>query len=139
MNNDARVIHALDDADARSFSINVAGPAALLVAKVVKVAERRDRPARLKPKDGLDVLRLLRTTDPGLLGTKLVQLLANPLSGPVVAQALEDLRVLASEPDGLLPGLAATAERGFDDPDVLRMSMVILVREVLDVTNVRLP
>lgn len=139
VDHEVQVIGALDSADRRSFPISVAGPAALLVAKIVKVAERRDQPGRLKPKDGLDILRLLRTTDACRFGTKLAELLAHPLSGEVVAGALQDLRLLARDPDGLLPSLAAKAEEGFEDSDVLRMSMVVLVAEVLDVVKPGLP
>ena len=132
VDNRPHVLHALDDEDPRSFSIKVAGQAALLVAKVVKISERRAQPGRLKPKDGLDVLRLLRSTDAELMGTKLTELMANPLTSAIVGQALLDLRTLAEAPDGVLPVLAAKAEEGFDDPDVLAMSMVVLVGDVLD-------
>lgn len=131
LDNDVHMLRALDE-DPRSFSLKVAGPAALLVAKVVKVAERQAQPGRLKPKDGLDILRLLRATDANRLGAKLVELLANPLSGAVVGQAIENLRVLARDQEGLLPRLAAKAEEGFEDPDVLSMSMVVLVDDVLE-------
>lgn len=132
VDNQPHVIRALDNEDPRQFSIKVAGPAALLVAKVVKVSERRDQPARLKPKDGLDILRLLRATDADRTGAKLAELVANPLTSAVVGPALRDLGTLADGPDGLLPVLAAKAEAGFDDPDVLAMSMVVLVGDVLD-------
>jgi hypothetical protein len=130
VDNDVHVLRALDD-DPRSFALKVAGPAALLVAKVVKIAERRTQPGRLLPKDGLDVLRLLRATDVDELGAKLVELLQEPLSSAVVGRALEELRTLARDPDALLPRLAARAEEGFEDPDVLGMSMVVLVGDVL--------
>ncbi|USX49344.1 GSU2403 family nucleotidyltransferase fold protein [Lentzea sp. HUAS12] len=49
VDNELRVISALDSTDSRSFDIKVAGPGALLVSKVIKVAERREAPHRLKP------------------------------------------------------------------------------------------
>ncbi|WP_086819447.1 hypothetical protein [Allokutzneria sp. NRRL B-24872] len=58
-------IAALDPSDSRRARLRVAGPAALLVAKIVKIEERRATPHRLKPKDGLDVLRLLQVIDMG--------------------------------------------------------------------------
>lgn len=47
-------IDALDDEDGRAFEVAVAGPAALLVAKLHKIAERVDNPGRREDKDALD-------------------------------------------------------------------------------------
>jgi hypothetical protein len=132
VDNDVRVISALD-ADPRSFKIKVAGPAALVVSKVIKIAERqRQQPGRLKSKDGLDVLRLLRAeNDLSRLARSLQGLVSVELSSAVATQAVDELRVLAAGPDDLLPTLAAEAEAGFGDPDEIRMSMVVLVDELL--------
>jgi hypothetical protein len=64
-------ISALDMSDKRSFNAWVAGPAALLIAKVYKIHERLDRPNRLNDKDAHDIYRLLvATTDvPALAAT----------------------------------------------------------------------
>lgn len=131
VDNEVHVIGALDDGDARSFEIRVAGPAALIVSKVVKIAERREQPLRLKPKDGLDVLRLLRAVDTTRLARGLAALAVEELSSAVVEQAVKDLRGLAAGPDDLLPFLAAEAEAGFSDPDEIKMSMVTLVGDLL--------
>jgi hypothetical protein len=140
VDNEIQVIRALDSADARSFEIKVAGPAALIVSKVVKIAERRGQPHRLKPKDGLDVLRLLRAVDTARLARSLRNLALDRLSSKVVEQAVNDLRVLASAPDSLLPVLAADAELGFGDLDEIKMSMVTLVDDLLrEIDEVRPP
>jgi hypothetical protein len=49
--------------DPREFDIRLAGPAALLVAKLHKLGERslERTPKRMKDKDALDVLRILRS------------------------------------------------------------------------------
>ena len=57
------VIPALEEQDERRFEIAVAGRAALLVAKLHKLADRRDTPDRVEDKDALDVLRLLRASE----------------------------------------------------------------------------
>jgi hypothetical protein len=57
---DRRTIAALDPSDARQVTMWVAGPGALFVGKVHKIAERVDRSDRVRDKDALDVLRLLR-------------------------------------------------------------------------------
>lgn len=131
VDNEVRLIRALDPDDPRSFEIKVAGPAALVMSKVVKIAERREQPHRLKPKDGLDVLRLLRAIDTASLAASLVGIASDELSSAVVADAIKELRELAAGPEELLPRLAADAEMGFSDPDEIKMSMVALVDELL--------
>lgn len=58
---DVMSLTALDPQDPRAFDIRVAGPAALLLAKVHKIRDRSGS-ARGSDKDALDVLRLLRGT-----------------------------------------------------------------------------
>lgn len=59
---DVMRLTSLDPADTRAFDIRVAGPAALLIAKVHKISERHGT-NRKSDKDALDVLRLLRGTE----------------------------------------------------------------------------
>ncbi|MFD5826569.1 hypothetical protein [Lentzea sp. NPDC060358] len=140
VDNSVRVIGALNAADSRSFEIKVAGAGALIVSKITKISERRAQMHRLKPKDGLDVLRLLRTFDTAELARGLRDLVSHELSSAVTEQAVAELRVLAIGPDDLLPRLAAEAEAGFSDPDEIRMSMVVLVDDLIqefDAANVQ--
>ncbi|HMJ32423.1 MAG TPA: hypothetical protein VK501_00790 [Baekduia sp.] len=58
-------VSALSPADSRTYEANVAGPAALLVVKLHKIAERRDTPTRLVDKDAHDVHRLGHRPDGG--------------------------------------------------------------------------
>lgn len=53
------IVRSLGEEDARGFEVSIAGPAALLTAKMIKIAERIDQPNRVRPKDALDVYRLL--------------------------------------------------------------------------------
>lgn len=131
VDNEIYPIRALDRGDARSFEIKVAGPAALIVSKMVKIVERREQSHRLKAKDGLDVLRLLRAVDTTRLARSLEHLASDTLSGAVVEQAMAGLRHLTAEPESLLPVLAADAEKGFSDPDEIKMSMVALSDDLL--------
>ncbi|MGW2355167.1 hypothetical protein [Actinacidiphila glaucinigra] len=61
-------VSSLDPSDNRNVTVNVAGPAALLVAKAFKIADRlsqaEKRPTRLTDKDAGDVLRIMMTTPP---------------------------------------------------------------------------
>ena len=61
--NDVFTIQALDSSDPRGFDLKVAAPAALLIAKLHKLGERRDEPHRLIDKDAHDTYRLLVATD----------------------------------------------------------------------------
>jgi hypothetical protein len=69
-------VAALDTADGRAFDVRVAGPAALLVAKVHKISERLGTDRQID-KDALDVLRLLRGTETDDLATRYGKLLAD--------------------------------------------------------------
>ncbi|GGU67799.1 hypothetical protein [Lentzea flava] len=82
----------------RTFGLE---PAALVVSKVVKIAERRDQQShRLKPKDGLDVLRLLRAVDTASLAGRLVSIASHQLSSTAAASATNGLRELAGQRPG---------------------------------------
>ncbi|HYN81309.1 MAG TPA: GSU2403 family nucleotidyltransferase fold protein [Gemmatimonadaceae bacterium] len=59
VDHDVRTIAALDPRDDRRFELAVAGPSALLVAKVHKILDRVSVPDRRTDKDALDVLSLI--------------------------------------------------------------------------------
>ncbi len=83
-----RKIQALDDEDARAFEVAVAGPAALLVAKLHKISERASTTDRSNDKDALDVLRLLRAVPLDVLTVGIIQLLDTEVSAVVTREAL---------------------------------------------------
>jgi hypothetical protein len=72
-------LDALEISDGRTFNVRVAGPAALLIAKVHKISERHGT-NRQSDKDALDVLRLLRGTETDDLAQRYERLLADPRS-----------------------------------------------------------
>jgi hypothetical protein len=88
------------DGHGRSAIVNVAGPAALLVAKLHKLGERMDNPSRLDDKDAHDSYRLLVATSTPELADTIRRLLAEEVSSAVTAQALDFLDQLfaASQP-----------------------------------------
>jgi hypothetical protein len=131
VDNTPRDLAAFDPADQRTARIRVAGPAALLVAKVIKVEDRRGQPQRLRAKDGLDVLRLLQTVDGPALGGRLAKLADDPLAGTVTVRAVGALREHGRDPDGPLATLAAQAVGPLANPDTVVYSLVALVDEVL--------
>lgn len=86
-------IAALDPGDARSIEAEVAGAAALLVAKAHKLHDRleRGREDRLEDKDAADVLRLMQTTSPTDVGATFVMLFEDPVAGEPSRDALAHL------------------------------------------------
>lgn len=125
-------IAALDSTDERAFDVNVAGVAALLVAKLYKVDERKDDPARRQDKDGLDVLRLLRFAERGQLATTLRQLAEHPIAGEVTREARRFLANLFSDRDAAGAQMAVRASVGLEDELVIAVSCETLARRLLD-------
>jgi hypothetical protein len=82
--------------DQRSIQAEVAGLAALLVAKLHKLHERVEsqRPARIDDKDAADVLRIMQTTDPADIAVTLATLTRNPIAGEPTTAALTYLDAL---------------------------------------------
>jgi hypothetical protein len=91
---DPHPITAFDATDERAFRMAVAGPAALIVAKVHKISQRVDDADRRNDKDALDVYRLLRATSTEDLARRFRLLRNDPVSRPVSEQALELLAAL---------------------------------------------
>jgi len=131
LDNSAMQIEALDEKDARRFEIAVAGPAALLIAKLHKLADRASVLARLHDKDALDVLRLLRGVSTEALARSIRRLLADSLSATVSDEAIEFLRRdFGSEAaQGTLMSVRAT--EGLEDPEVLAASCAALTADLL--------
>jgi hypothetical protein len=95
-------IRALDPNDQRIIRAKVASPAALIVAKLHKIYERRNDPSKLVDKDAHDIYRILVAVDTESLATPIRALLADDLCGSVSADALGYLRELfAVGPDAL--------------------------------------
>lgn len=91
VDNGTMTIAALDPNDKRVLQANVAGPAALLVAKAHKLHDRvsSGRPARLDDKDAADVVRLMQTTRPDEIAATLGGLAEDEVAGPSTKEALK--------------------------------------------------
>jgi len=89
-------ITALEPGDDRSIVTNVAGVAALLVAKLHKVHDRvaSGKDHRQDDKDAADVIRIMQTTSPEELGATLRELARDDVAGPVASAAVDYLREL---------------------------------------------
>ena len=130
-----RTIAALDPADRRAREIWIAGPAALIVAKLHKIGERVEAQDRVRDKDALDLYRLFQAVPTGRLADGMRRLRAHPLSNEVTGEALATLRTLFTRRDA--EGIEMTV-RAAGDPansDVMRASMIALAADLLVATE----
>ena len=143
IDNTRHTIAALEESDARTFELRVANPAALIVAKAIKITERetdaRHQPNRLKDKDALDTFRLLQAIDTGTLVTGFRRHQTEPEAARTAAEAITFITTESTQADGLLPRLAAQA--AFNDPTIapafaaLASTLVDALRKTPSVEN----
>lgn len=126
-----REIHALSADDDRIRVAKVAGPAALLIAKLHKVGERQSSPHRLRDKDAHDIYRLLVATDTDTLAGTMTALRADAFAGAVTHQALHYLRALFAVNDAPGSRMAGQAELGVGDPLAVAASVSALASDLL--------
>ena len=124
-------IRALDQNDARSVVVEVAGPAALLVAKAFKLGERLSTPRRLEPKDAGDVFRLYEANGVDEIAHRLRPIGDDPRSADVTQSGMEHLRTLFATPRAPGIELAVTALGGISDRREVTETMVGYTRELL--------
>jgi hypothetical protein len=126
-----RTIEALEDEDERAFEVAVAGPAALLVAKLHKIAERVDKPGRREDKDALDILRLLQAVPTEVIADGVRTLMDEEISADVTEEALSFLRDLFSEPSRPGCQMAARAAVPLEPEDTIAASCAFLTQDLL--------
>lgn len=92
------LITSLEAGDERSISVNVAGAAALLVAKAYKISERvasaDARPDRLTNKDAGDVYRIMASVPVREVAASFATLIQDPRVGATAMEGLQHLRNL---------------------------------------------
>ena len=136
IDNAFHVIGSFEDDDPRTFQLRVANPAALLIAKAIKVSERendaRRQPGRLIAKDALDMFRLLQAIDTAALANGLRSHQEESEAARVSAQGLTFIRAEGTTPDGLLSTLAT--EAAFGDPTVAP-AFAALARALIETLN----
>jgi hypothetical protein len=124
-------IRALAADDGREVEARVAGPAALLVAKLHKLGERRETPDRLVDKDAYDVYRLLVAVPTQDLSAALVRLLADGLAADVSRAALDFLADMFGNADAVGSLMAGRAEELVGDPAVVAAACAALAGDLL--------
>lgn len=134
IDNSAMVIHAIDRAvDPREFEVAVAGPAALLVAKLHKIHDRLEAPSRLDNKDAHDIYRLLRAVETQILVDAIRRLLGEGLSGDVTREALVHFRELFAQGAGARGSvMAGAAEELVGYPTAVSESVALLAQDLLE-------
>lgn len=109
-------IAALEPGDGRQVELKVAGPAALLTAKAIKIGERLEQataqPGRLREKDALDAFRIFQAVETEVLVEGFASHAADEHARAVSAEAIEVYRAEASAADGRIAQLATTAAQG---------------------------
>ena len=126
------LISSLTTGDPRELVVNVAGPAALLVAKLHKVGERRTEPDRLVDKDAYDIYRLLVAVPAATIGESIDRLVDDPLAGRVTIVAMTFLReMFAAGPGAVGSAMAGRAEDGIGNPDLVAAAATALTNELL--------
>lgn len=119
------------DGDGRSAVINVAGSAALLVAKLHKLGERVNTPDRLNDKDAHDIYRLLVATETPDLAETMQRLHGDEISQVATTRALGYLEQLFATADALGATMAGRAEEGVGQPDTVTASVSFLAQDLL--------
>ena len=130
-------ITSLTRDDERSVEMLVAGPAALVVSKVHKIAERTGT-SRITDKDALDILRLLRTTETASLAEDLVSLTTHRATAGITTEAASQLASLFVRPNTIGIDMAIRAAGPAADADVVSSSFTVLVSDLLTEIDGRL-
>jgi hypothetical protein len=123
-------VEALEAGDRRAFPLAVAGPAALIVAKLHKIGDRRGT-GRSSDKDALDLLRLLRAFPNAELVARFTALLAASASVEVTRRALALLDELFGSSAAVGSRMAARAVETLDDPETIAASCAVLTQDLL--------
>ncbi len=130
VDNSLETVPALDPQDERAFDVKVAGPAALVVAKMHKVLERLGQPQRLNDKDAHDIYRILQGVPTNALVQGFRRVLDDPISRGVSRIALVGLKDhLASGPDGVIAAMAGRSEEGIGEPATVSLAVAILAQD----------
>jgi hypothetical protein len=128
---DLRRLAALEPGDPRGFQLRVAGPAALIVAKVHKIMDRQGDADRSSDKDALDVYRLLRAIPTHALRRRFLVLLADPLSRAAARLAQERFQQLFGHTNAPGTQMAVRAAAPLESPETLAASLAALSGDLL--------
>ena len=124
-----------EDGDDRRVIVNVAGPAALLVAKAFKLGERLMTPERLIAKDAGDVYRLFDMTSVADMAQTTKLLLGDDRSEATTRRALGYVRKLFATPRSPGVELAIRALASVIDETTVAAVMTGYTRELIELIS----
>jgi hypothetical protein len=122
-------VASLEPDDNRAFDIRVAGPAALLIAKMHKIGDRVLRPDRAEDKDALDVFRLFRGTSPEEFRRRMEVLRSDVRSAACTQRGLTLLQKLFGQRDGTGVTMAIRATEGLLPPVEVSASLTAIAAD----------
>lgn len=128
---DQMTIGSLDPDDQRHVDLAVAGPSALIVAKVHKILDRADSQDRLSDKDALDVYRLLRAVPTAELARRIAILLADDVSRTATERALIEFPRLFGSANAAGSRMAVRAAGSLEIPETLSASLATLAGDLV--------
>ncbi len=132
---DLMTIGSLDPDDQRHAELGVAGPSALIVAKVHKIIDRADSQDRLSDKDALDVYRLLRAVSTAELARRFTVLLADDVSRAATERALIEFPRLFGSATAAGSQMAVRAAGRLEIPETLSASLTTLAGDLVALLN----
>ena len=122
------------------MTVRVAGPAALLVSKLHKIADREDQADRLGDKDALDILRLLQAIGTMDLAESMRRLLAHEVSRDVARTRLStSCAGCSGRRTPPVSGWSCARPRGWRTPPRFEASCVALASELLEAIGPEYP
>lgn len=124
-------VPALDPADDRSVDVYVAGPAALIVAKLHKMNDRLAAGRTIASKDAFDIYRLLVATSTADLVSAMRLLLADNRSASVTTDALKYLDDLFGEAGAVGSTLAGSYVELFGEGPTTAAASLSLASDLL--------
>lgn len=130
VDHDLLALPALEEGDERSVEVNVAGPAALLVAKVHKIEDRKGSD-RSMDKDALDVLRILRGTETEDLAERYSKLLRDGRSESAARRGRELLETQFGSARNVGVEMAVRSAGALGNPEEIGAQFEALVGDFL--------
>jgi len=134
-------LRALDPKDTRVALVKVASPAALVIAKLIKLAERMSgpKPDRVLAKDASDVLRMLRYNDAAAIGAALGRFVAEGVGAGTIETAVEFLLLQLALRRSPLIELAVEYHRQFETGVQITASYRTLAKRLIDAYQLTQP
>ena len=132
MDADPLELTSLEEDDVRSVSLRVAGPGALLLAKLHKIEDRLGT-KRTSDKDALDILRLLRGVPTEELARRFEVLRRDPRSAKTSSRGVELLGRLFGSRAAPGSAMAAQAVGTLANAEETALSCELLAQDLLAV------